>query len=90
MRGGVVNNQIKIGLLQSLKVKKIKIREYLAKLQARTWLSRALSSSFSIVLARRAKCETTTLFAKYSLIKKIHSQTQSTFFWPTLYSVSEC
>ena len=40
--GGVVNNQIKKGLLLSLWVKKIKIGEYLAKLQARAWLSRAL------------------------------------------------
>jgi len=36
--GGVVNNQIKKGLLLSLSVKKI--GEYLVKLQARTWLSR--------------------------------------------------
>jgi len=34
--GGVVSNQIKKGLLLSLRVKKIKIGEYLAKLQART------------------------------------------------------
>jgi len=34
--GGVVNNQIKKGLLLSLRVKKIKIGEYLAKLQAKT------------------------------------------------------
>ena len=35
--GGVVNNQIKKGLLLSMWVKKIfKIGEYLAKLQART------------------------------------------------------
>jgi len=39
--GGVVNNQIKKGLLLSLWVKKIKIGEYLAKLQARAWLSHA-------------------------------------------------
>ena len=50
---GVVNNQIKKGLLLSLSVKKNKIGEYLAKLQARTWLFRALSSSFSSMLARR-------------------------------------
>jgi len=38
-----VNNQIKKGLLLSLRVKKkFKIGEYVAKLQARTWLSRAL------------------------------------------------
>ena len=34
--GWVVNNQIKKGLLLRLRVKKIKIGEYLAKLQART------------------------------------------------------
>ena len=32
--GGVVNNQIKKGLLLSVRVKKIKIGEYLVKLQA--------------------------------------------------------
>ena len=55
--GGVVNNQIKKGLLLSLPVKKnkFKIGEYLAKLHTRTWLSRALSSSVSGVLARRAE-----------------------------------
>ena len=34
--GGVVNNEIKKGLLLSLKVKKIKICEYMAKLRAKT------------------------------------------------------
>jgi len=34
--GGVVNNQIKKGLLLSPKSKKIKIGEYLAELPART------------------------------------------------------
>jgi len=34
--GGVVNNKIRKGLLLSLRVKKIKIGKYLAKLQART------------------------------------------------------
>ena len=51
--GGVVNNQIKNSLLLSLWVKKFKIGEYLAELQARTWLFRALSPSFSSVLAKR-------------------------------------
>ena len=55
-RGGVVNNQIKKGLLLSRSVKYcFLIGKYWAKLQARTRLSRALSSSFSSVLARRAK-----------------------------------
>ena len=35
-RGGVVNNQIKKGLLLSLRVKKVKTGEYMTKLQART------------------------------------------------------
>ena len=34
--GGIVNNQIKKGLLLSLRVKKIKIGEHLPKLQAKT------------------------------------------------------
>ena len=51
--GGVVTNQLKKGLLLTLPAKNFLIGEYLAKLQARTWLSRALSSSFSSVLARR-------------------------------------
>ena len=55
--GGVVNNnQIKKGLLLSLRVRIFLISKYLAKLQAKTWLSRALSSCFCSVLARRAKC----------------------------------
>ena len=55
--GGVVNNQIKKGLLLRAWVcewKMFKIGEYLAKLQARTWLSWALSLSFSSVLAECA------------------------------------
>jgi len=42
--GGVVNNQIKKSLLLSVTVSKeiCKIGEYLAKLQARTWLCRAI------------------------------------------------
>ena len=44
--GGDVNNQIRKGFLLSLPVKKSKIGECLATLQARTWLTRALSSSF--------------------------------------------
>ena len=39
---GVVNNQIKKGLLLNVRVKKLKICEYLAKLPAKAWLSRAL------------------------------------------------
>jgi len=41
--GGVVNNQIeKRFIAESVSEKKFKIGEYLVKLQARTWLSRAL------------------------------------------------
>ena len=40
--GWVVNNQIMKGLLLSLSVKFL-IGKYLAKLQARAWLSRALT-----------------------------------------------
>ena len=41
--GGVVNKQIKKGLIaESAWLKKTKIGEYLAKLQARAWLSHAL------------------------------------------------
>ena len=48
-----VLNQIKKGLLLSLWVTKIKIGEYLAKLQTRASLFRALSPYFSSVLAKR-------------------------------------
>ena len=54
--GGVVNNQVKKGLLLSLPVKKIIIGEHLSKLQARTRLSPAICSSFSCVVARRTNC----------------------------------
>ena len=50
----VDDNQIKKGLLLSLSVTISLIGAYLTKLQARAlWLCRALSSSFSSVLARR-------------------------------------
>ena len=43
------------------------IGEYLTNLQARTWLSRGLSSSFSSVLARRTECtRQPRFFARYS------------------------
>jgi len=54
--GGGFNNQIKKGLLMNLSVKNNKIGEYLAKIPARTWLSRALSSFFSSVMAKRTQC----------------------------------
>jgi len=51
---GIVNNQIKRGLLLSLPVKKLKISEYFAQLLAKRWiLCRALSLTFSSVVARR-------------------------------------
>ena len=58
---GVVNNQIKKRLLLSLRVKKIKISEYLAKIHAKTWLSCALSSSLAVCWQVRKVHETTTL-----------------------------
>jgi len=63
---------------------KNKIGEYLAKLQSKTWLSRALSTSFSIVLAGAYSAwdnhSLARNFAKCSPIKKNHSQTlQQTF-----------
>ena len=54
-RCGRVVNQIKKGLLQSLSENIFKIGEHLAKLQARTWSSRALAPSFSSVLAKRTR-----------------------------------
>jgi len=54
--GGVVNNQIRKCLLQSLSVKKsFKIGEYLAKLLARAWLSRALCAPGQHTAKRRRK-----------------------------------
>jgi len=42
-------------MAQSVSEEVFKVGKYLAKLQAITWLSRALSSSFSSVLDRRAQ-----------------------------------
>jgi len=53
--------------LMSLSVKKNLIGEYLVKLQARTWLSRALSSSCSSMVARRTKCTGNHLLACITL-----------------------
>jgi len=65
--GWVVNNQIKkcVGLLLSLTMKKINIGECLAKLQARTWLTRALFSAFNSVVAKRTMCGLTFLATLY-------------------------
>jgi len=54
--GGVVNNQIKKGLLLSLPVKKNYTGEYLAMLQARRWLSHALCAPGHQIAKRRKKC----------------------------------
>ena len=55
--GGVVSNKINKGLLLSLCVKKkFKIGEYLAKLQAREWLSHALCTPGQHTAKRRRKC----------------------------------
>jgi len=50
-----------------------KIGEYLAKLQARTCMSRALSSSFSSLLARRTTLLVITLPLIFTDLKKIQS-----------------
>ena len=47
--GGVVNNQVRRFIAESVS-EIFLISKYLAKLQARTWLPRALASSFSSVL----------------------------------------
>ena len=55
------NNQIKKVYCSVCEWKKSKIGEYLAKLQAKTWLSRALSPSFSSVGQARKVRGTPTL-----------------------------
>jgi len=69
--GGVVNNQIKKGLLLSVSEKKFKIGEYLAKLQARVWLSHALCAPGQHTVKRRRKYRDYRIiacnFAKYLL-----------------------
>jgi len=52
--GGVVNHQIKTGLLLSVQVKTIKIGQYMAKLQARAWLSHALCAPGQHTAERRS------------------------------------
>jgi len=54
--GGVVNNQMKKGYCWVWEWKKSKIGEYLAKLQARAWLSHALCKSGQHTAKRRRKC----------------------------------
>ena len=84
--GGVVNNQIKNGLLLNLWVKKIvKISAYLAKLQARTWLSRALVRLANTLLKDGESARNDHVlacnFAKYSpiLIFSTHSLSNKPF-----------
>ena len=48
--GGVVNNQIKNGLLLSRSVKTFLIGKYLANIPARTWLSRAVCALATALL----------------------------------------
>ena len=54
--GGVVDNQIKKGLVLTVWVNFLKIGEYLAKLQARAWLSHALCAPGQHTAKRRRKC----------------------------------
>ena len=60
------------GVVKSVCEKLFKIGEYLAKLQAGTWLSSARSSSSSSVVARHTKCKFT--FFKYLPVKKIENR----------------
>jgi len=53
--GGVANNQIKKGLLLTLRVKKIKSVNIWQKLQARAWLSHALCAPGQHTAKRRRK-----------------------------------
>ena len=75
--GGVVNKQMKEGL----RVEKNKIGEYLAKLQARAWLSHALCAPGQHTAKRRIKCTRLPRFCLqicqiFTDLKKCHSQTQ--------------
>ena len=54
--GCIVNNQIRKSLLLSQSVKFFQIGEYLAKLQARAWLSHALCAPGQHTAERRRKC----------------------------------
>jgi len=54
--GGVVDNQIKKGSVLTVWVNFLKIGEYLAKLQARAWLSHALCAPGQHTAKRRRKC----------------------------------
>jgi len=66
--GGVVSNQIKKGFLMRVWVKKIKIGEYLAKLQASVVVSLPRDEE-----SARVTCN----FAKYSsIVIFFHSQTE--------------
>jgi len=58
-------------LLLSLPVKKNKIDEYLADLQGRRWLSRALSSSSSASLVARLTKIERIHFARFQLTQRI-------------------
>jgi len=54
--GGVVKTKLRKVYCWVCEWKNFKIGEYLAKLQARTWLFRVLSPSFSSALAKHTKC----------------------------------
>ena len=92
----VVNKQIKKGLLLSLRVIFL-IGEYLAKLQARTWLSRALFFVLA-VLARREKCmrqphsclqlcQILTDLKKFTRTISNKSFLMWPRYWPTMYNI---
>jgi len=67
--GGVVNNQIKKGLLPSLQVKILffLISEYLAKLPARRRLSHALCAPGYHAVKSQTKCTTQSIFLSVTI-----------------------
>ena len=69
--GGVVNNQIKKGSLLSLSVKFFLI-SYLAKLQARTWLSHAFFFVFQQCDGQPHKMHETTTFLLVDMTAYFH------------------
>jgi len=79
--GGIVNNQIKNGLLMRLPLKKIEIGEYLARLQERRWSPRALCAPGHYTAKKKKVHDTIHLFAcnyaKCLSILKISSLTDS-------------
>ena len=84
--GGVVNNQVRKGLLLSMSVNFLK-SVYIWQLQTRTWLSCALSSSFSSVLAnyKFTKESSSDFLKSVKIWQNYGNESVAPLFWPTLY-----